>query len=115
MATRTQGRRLPFEVQEKVHAADAIGGSAASSWTTKLRLWGSFRQPTSRELYQGDRLEGRITHVIECPWHKDVTHADRIRFKGRTLEIVGPPINVGEMNRDMTISCTEVVPVDDDV
>lgn len=62
------------------------------------------------ELVKAKLEVGEITHKITLRYDAKtalITHKMRVNFRGRILELIAPPVNVGERSRDIELLCVE--------
>ena len=64
---------------------------------------------SSREFYRLAKDNAEITNVFEMRYMPGVTSKQRIVFKGRNFDIIGEPINKGENNRTLLVTCKAVI------
>jgi len=87
-------------------------GGYTQSWIDLVPFALSVRiaPPTARDLEQviAGTVTATITHVINGPWHPQVTTKTRINFNGRTF-FVGSVANVEERSIEMVLLATEIV------
>ena len=62
-----------------------------------------------RQFISGLGINADITHVVTVRYDPAIDKTMTIIYKGRELEIDGPPINVEERNEWLKLTCKEVV------
>ena len=77
-------RRLVLEALDST--PDGAGGMAGT-WTTVAILWGAIRPRTGSEIFDGGRVEGRITHDIWIRPRPEIAPGQRLRVNGRLFNI----------------------------
>jgi SPP1 family predicted phage head-tail adaptor len=80
-------------------------GAEVDSWTTLASVLGDVSPLGSREFYAAQQTNSEIVYEVRLHYRPDVTSGMRILWNGQTLEIVGPPRNLGSRNRDMIARC----------
>jgi SPP1 family predicted phage head-tail adaptor len=62
-----------------------------------------------REYLAAQQMQAVVDHRVVMRWRNGVLPTMRINFKGRIFEIVGPPINPDEKNRELHLMCRELM------
>lgn len=89
--------------------ATAAGGARSVAWADDATVWVQFMSATSREFVAAQQVNSDVTHVLKLRYRSGVTASHRLKFGTRILNIVGPPVNVGERGEEMLITATEEV------
>jgi SPP1 family predicted phage head-tail adaptor len=82
--------------------------SNESEWTTFKEVWASVEPLKGRELFTAQQINSEITLRIKMWYVPGVKAKMRIESRGQTFEIVGPPIDNKQMNRELELMCKEV-------
>lgn len=79
-------------------------------WHDWKTVWTAPILPTSREFYSYRlaTVNIEVTEGFKVRYIQGVTAHQRVLFKGKTLEIIGDPINIDEANKELILSCKEV-------
>ncbi len=62
---------------------------------------------TSREFMAAQQVNADITHMLKMRYRSGVTASHRLKIGTRILNILGPPVNVGERGVEMMITAIE--------
>lgn len=62
-----------------------------------------------RQWVSGLAVNAETTHVVTLRYDPNVDKTMTVIFKGRELEIIGPPINFNEANEWLKLTCKEMV------
>jgi SPP1 family predicted phage head-tail adaptor len=100
--------RQRITIQTKIITQDSEL-NAIETWTDWLTVWAEPLGKTSREFYRLSTNNTEITEVFRIRYITGVAARQRIRFKGRYLELVADPINEDELNKSLLLSCKAVV------
>ena len=79
-----------------------------SAWNIWRTVWAEIIEETSREFYRLANNNSEITKIFKIHYIAGVTAQMRISFKGTYLYLVGEPINEGEMNKYLLLTCKAV-------
>lgn len=83
-------------------------GSIGETWTTLDTVWASIEPISTRE--QANRQQAALpeaTHSVRIRYLSGITSRCKVVYGSRTLDIVGPPMNVKEANAEMVLVCKE--------
>jgi SPP1 family predicted phage head-tail adaptor len=83
--------------------------NAVETWNTWRTIWAAPMGKTSREFYRLSTNNSEITEVFKIRYIAGINARQRIKFKGRYFEIIGEPINEGERNEILLLTCKAVV------
>jgi SPP1 family predicted phage head-tail adaptor len=81
----------------------------AETWADWKTVWAEPLDQTSREFYRLATANAEITRVWRIRYLTGVTPYQRIKYGSEYLEIVGKPINEGERNESLLVSCKAVM------
>ena len=98
--------RHRVNIQSRTQARNAHG-EMVDAWLTTETRWAGVEPMTSRERFDSQQVQGEISHRIVMRHVPGLDSSQRIEFKGRRFEIVGPPINKDERNREMELMVKE--------
>lgn len=94
-------------IQSMSLQSDGAGGGT-SVWTTEAVVWGAIEPLSAREVYEGERVNGILTHRITMRYREGVTPSKRLVYDGRVFNIE-PPTLKRERKHMLTIMAREVV------
>ena len=78
-------------------------------WTVfKEGQWASVEPLKGRELFTAQQINSEITLKVKMWYVPGVKAKMRIRSRGQTFEVVGPPIDLQQMHRELELLCKEV-------
>jgi SPP1 family predicted phage head-tail adaptor len=80
-----------------------------TTWNEHATVWANVKFLRGRELFQANQVHNEVTARVLIRYRKDVEPNMRIQYGTRSLDIVGPPINVNEENRLLELMCKEVI------
>lgn len=81
-------------------------GETVPSWTTLASVWADIQPRTAAERWGSLAMQAEATHVVRIRYRQGVTSAQRVRFNGRVLHILGV-IDPGERRRELVLECKE--------
>lgn len=90
---------------------DAATGQMVETWTTLRKVWGSIEtaESASREIWNGYRMKGSVTHVVRIRYVEGIDTTSRVLYRDRIFNLAGPPINRLERDRELMLPVNEVV------
>ncbi len=105
-----RGRKRHYVKIEKPTTTNSEGEPSVA-WSTLRHVWVKLVPLTSREYFQAAQIQSDVTHQVTANWDefKDVTSDMRLKYGTRVFEILEPPRNVEERNREATFMVREVV------
>ena len=83
-------------------------GEPVQTWATFKTLMASVETTGGREFEALAQTHGELSHLIKTRYSSGITSKMRVIFKGRTLQIIAPPSNIGETSRTLKILCQEL-------
>ena len=95
--------RLILEAPERT---DDNGGGVTQTWSEIATLWASIKPLGGLELFEKDRLTGRLTHEIRIRYRTGVRPEMRFRQTGRVFQILAA-IDLDERRRWLRCLCEE--------
>ena len=86
-------------------------GEEIDNWVNVKTVWASVNPMSAKEFFAAEKTNSEVTHKIYMRYIPDlkITPDMRIKFKDRTFELVGPPINFKEKNMELQLLCKELV------
>lgn len=78
--------------------------SSTETWALWRTIWAQPMPKTSKEYYKLSTMNSEITEVFKTRYIAGITAHQRIKFKGKYLEIIDT-INVDEKNTELIITC----------
>jgi len=78
------------------------------TWADWKTPWAEPLNETSREVYRLKTENPEVTRVFRIRYLVGITAYQRIKFGGDYYEIIGKPINEGERNASLLITCKGV-------
>ena len=92
---------------ESYTASIAANGETSKTWTTTATVFGEVRPVSAREVLRGDKAQQEISHVATIRHRSGVLAKMRVKWLGRTLEILGV-IPDRTDSRMIQLTCKEV-------
>ncbi len=94
---------------------EQVTGEARDGRGELTPTWGAFASnlPAAvvplrgREFFEAHQENRELTHKIILRYLSGVTAKMRVNYGGRYFDIVSPPINVDEKNRELNLMCVE--------
>lgn len=74
----------------------------------KEGVWASVEPLKGRELFNAQQINSELTLRVKMWYIPGVKAKMRIRSRGQVFEIVGPPIDNKQINRELELMCKEV-------
>ena len=84
-------------------------GETSSNWVDFKKVKAGIYPISAKELLMTDSVINEITHKVMFRYIKGITAEQRIVFGNRTFNIVAPPINYQEANKEIVVLCKEVL------
>jgi SPP1 family predicted phage head-tail adaptor len=78
------------------------------TWESLKTVWAQPLEKTSREFFRLATMNAEITQAFRIRYAAGITAHMRVIFKETVLDIIGDPINEGERNISMLLSCKGV-------
>lgn len=99
----------PIAIEALRESEDGQGGTTDDDWyTLKPLVFSHIRPLTGDELTTAQQVDPRVSHEITLRYDRDIQARQRVVYQGRIFNIVGPPINVDERNRELRLRCVEL-------
>ena len=75
------------------------------TWEDWLTVWAEAIPRDSREFFRLQTMNSEMTEAFKTYYVKSVTSHMRVKFKRKYLSIIGEPINTGERNEELILTC----------
>ena len=110
MAQRAGGYRHRVEVQRAERSRDRFGQPVVT-WRTVTKIWVRLVPLAGRERFEAQQAVAETTHRLEAHYSKAarLDARARVKYGDRVFEVLAPPVNVGERNREYHVSVKETV------
>lgn len=95
-------------IEQVIESRDSKGG-VVETWVTFAEVWASIEPLVGREYFDSKQLNAELTAKIRIRYLEGVTSKMRVLYGSRIFEIISPPIDVREGNREMVLMCREDV------
>ena len=83
-------------------------GEVEDQWEDVKTVWAEIKPVSGQQFFAAKQINSEITHNVYIRYRNDLKPSMRIRFKGRTFEILYI-MNVNEGNQLMQIYCKELI------
>ena len=83
-------------------------GDVTTTWSTFATPWAAVVPLAGRDFYNAKAINSDITHRVEMRYMDGVLPTMRVLHEGRVLELVSPPININERDREIHLMCREL-------
>lgn len=101
------GRLRHYVTVEALTITDQPDGTYAKSWSSEGRH-ASIEPLSGRELFEAQQMKGEATHKVTMRHYAGLTPEHRIKFNGRTFNVVGVQ-NIEERGTMTVAYCKESV------
>jgi len=98
--------RHKIVIQQRVETKNSIGEDI-TAYTTYKEVWAQVAPLSSKEYVSNNELQSSITGRVSMRYLSGVTSDMRIKWGSRIFDIVGPPINTDERNRELILMVEE--------
>jgi len=92
---------------KEIKVPDGQGGYAAE-YAPRAALWAKIMPVAAKTLDQHEQLTPEILYRIIIRYRRDVAVTDRIGYKSRIFEQIGPPVDIDEKHAYLRLECREV-------
>lgn len=99
--------RHRVRIQRAVESRDSFG-QISRDYQTVANAWVGIAPASSFERMAAGRVSPETTHLVTSRNITGLKAKDRLVFKGRSLELTGPALNLDERGREMALPCKEV-------
>lgn len=100
--------KTKIELRREVKTPDECGGYAVE-YQKYAEPWANMKPVNSRNRDEHEQVLPERTYQITVRFRRDVAPNDRIIVGTREFMQYAPPVNVGEANAWLQMSCVEVV------
>lgn len=81
-------------------------GEPIDTWADfKTGIWASYDPLLGNEFFTAQTTDNKVEAKFNMRYIEGITSEMRIRFSGREYEIIGEPINVKGLNRELLCYC----------
>ena len=96
---------------ETLGASNGRGGRALPTVSTIGTVWAAVEPLDERERLQAQQTEQNVSHRVRVRYEAIASPSavESFLHEGRTLRVVGPPINEDERDEILRFECTEEV------
>ena len=84
-------------------------GDTVKIWQDYKTVWAMIKTVQGKEFIQAASVQGERVVRFVVRYTTGLTNDMQVVYKGRTFEIISPPINDDELNKTLTIMAREVV------
>ena len=81
--------RHRIELQHSVDTQDSVTGEIIKEWVTKAKPWARFEFLSVRDFMAGQANQSQISARVVIRHREDISHTDRIIYKGKIYDIEG--------------------------
>jgi len=100
--------RHHIQIQQKTTAQDSFG-APVETWAVFATVWAEIKPASSTDRAAFNQATApETTHKVNIRYLAGVTSAMRVMFDSRVFEIIAPPLNWDERNRELTLMCREL-------
>jgi len=99
-------RRISLHQQTK--EPDGQGGFQ-TTYVQKAIIWAKITTRTATMKDQYEAMVPEIVQQIIIRYRRDIVVTDRLEYKNRIFEQIGPPVDEGEKKAYLRLTCREVV------
>lgn len=100
--------RCQVVFQEKTQIKSGAG-QVKDSWSDVLSAWVSIQPISGKEQFLSNQKFQSTTHKIRARYSNLINNKQRILFGNRVFEIIAPPMNIFERNKELEILVEEKV------
>lgn len=94
--------RHRIDIQQPVTTEDELGQSD-TSWEDVKSVWADIKTLQGREYFAAAAVQAEENVRFIIRYTTGIDETMRVLYKGKTYEIVQPPINDDELNKTLTI------------
>lgn len=95
-------------IQSVTETRDSKGG-ITQTWATFSTVWASVEPLVGKEYFSSKQVNAETSIKIRIRYLTNVTSKMRVKFGSRIFEIVSPPIDIREGNREIVLMCKEQI------
>lgn len=78
------------------------------TWEDWLTVWAEAIPKDSREYFRLQTMNSETTEAFKIYYVGSITSHMRVKFKNRYFPLIGEPINTGERNEELILTCKAV-------
>ena len=82
-------------------------GEISVTWTDVAKVWARVKPLAGREYDYAAQVRAEIPHRVWIRYRSDVSANWRLRYNGRSLYLLGPPVNLEESNVYLVMDCAD--------
>lgn len=95
-------------IQIVTETRDGKGG-VSEAWGTFSPAWASVEMTSGNEYWQSKQINASANYAIVTDYIAGVTSKMRVKWGARIFEIIEPPRNTRERNRELVLMCKEKI------
>jgi SPP1 family predicted phage head-tail adaptor len=99
--------RHPVTIQELTTSLNDYG-ETVEAWSDWENVFAEIKPQSSREFQRAKQLQADATHVLKIRYLPGVTSGMRVKFGDRILNLMQPPLDEAERNRELLLICREI-------
>ncbi len=100
--------RHPITIEQPSSTKNEYG-EEEDTWQIVARVPAKISPLSGRELWNAQQVQPDITHEICIRYYPAITAKMRVKFGTRVFNILTPPLNLEERNRELRMMCMERV------
>jgi len=97
-----------ISLQQQTKEPDGQGGFQ-TTYVPRAIVWAKITNRTATMKDQYEVVVPEIVHQIIIRYRRDIVVTDRLEYKNRIFEQIGPPVDEGEKKAYIRLTCREVV------
>ena len=94
-------------IQSNTHTVSSTG-DRVDTWATRSTCWADIRALRGREYYLAQQVNSEVQLKVTIWYDASVVTTDRIVWGSRTLEVIAPPIDIGNQKKQLELLCREI-------
>lgn len=79
-----------------------------TDWQDVCTVWAKVEPLQGREYWAARRVNGEVSTRVTIRYRPGLDNSMRLKHGDRVLELVSPPINIGERDVELQLLCKEV-------
>lgn len=95
-------------IQRRTAGQDSRG-QAFDTWVDVAPVWASVRPRRGRDFFAAAQDQATFDCTVWIRYRADIFASDRLMWKGKPLDIVGQPVDVGGAGVMLELMCTQGV------
>lgn len=97
--------RHKIDFLQQVSGRDEYGEPLDDWDDFKAGIWASYDPLLGNEFFTAQTTDNKVEAKFNMRYIPDITSEMRIRFNGQDYEIIGQPVNVKGLNRELLCYC----------